>query len=120
MPAQLIAFASQVFGKRSHLIQNAEGSMKKIFNLLRSKTGHDFSHYKPSTINRRIERRMANHNFKSVEDYVLYLQKKPEDVDALFHDLLIGVTSFFRNPTAFEALQQKVIHISLPTSTQTQ
>ena len=41
---------------------------------------------------------------------MLYLQKKPEDVDALFHDLLIGVTSFFRNPTAFEALQQKVIH----------
>ena len=83
--------------------------MKKIFNLLRTQTGHDFSHYKQNTIIRRIERRMAIQNIKSVDEYVRYLEQKPAEVEALFRDLLIGVTSFFRNPAAFEALQEKVI-----------
>ena len=109
MPAQLIAYVTQAFEKRPHLIPRAEGAMKKIFNLLRTQTGHDFSHYKPNTISRRIERRMAIQNVNSVDEYVLHLEKKPAEVEALFHDLLIGVTSFFRNPTAFEELQKKVI-----------
>ena len=52
---------------------------------------------------------MAIKNIKSVDEYVHYLEQKPAEVEALFHDLLIGVTSFFRNPAAFEALQKKVI-----------
>lgn len=108
MSAQLIAYISKVFGKRP-LIPRAEDTMKHIFNLLRTQTGHDFSHYKQNTINRRIERRMAILNLKIVDEYVCYLEQKPAEVEALFHDLLIGVTSFFRNPTAFETLQKKVI-----------
>jgi len=109
MPAQLIAYVNQVFGKRPHVAPKAEDAMKKIFNLLRIQTGHDFSHYKQNTINRRIERRMAIQNVKSVDEYVSHLEQKPAEVEALFHDFLIGVTSFFRNPTAFEAFQKKVI-----------
>ncbi|WP_048179088.1 CheR family methyltransferase [Methanosarcina siciliae] len=109
MPAQLFAYVNQVFGKRPHVAPKAEDALKRIFNLIRTKNGHDFSDYKQNTINRRIERRMAIINVNSLDDYVLYLQQKPAEVDALFQDLLIGVTSFFRNPTAFEALKEKVI-----------
>jgi len=109
MPTQLIAYVIQVFGKRPHVVPKAEGAMKKIFNLLRIQTGHDFSHYKQNTISRRIERRMAIRNIRSVDEYVRDLEQKPVEVETLFRDLLIGVTSFFRNPTAFEALQEKVI-----------
>jgi two-component system, chemotaxis family, CheB/CheR fusion protein len=109
MPAQLIAYVTQAFGKIPHVIPKAEDAMKKIFNLLRIRTGHDFSDYKQKTIIRRIERRMAITNFKNVDDYVHYLEQKPAEVEALFQDLLIGVTSFFRNPTTFEEFQKKVI-----------
>ena len=109
MPAQLIAYVTQAFGKRPHAVFKAEDAMKKIFTLLRTQTEHDFSHYKQNTISRRIDRRMAIQNIKSVDEYVRYLEQKPAEVEALFHDLLIGVTSFFRNPTAFEALREKVI-----------
>ncbi len=109
MPAQLIAYVTQAFGKRPQAVLKAEDAMKKIYNLLRTQTGHDFSHYKQKTISRRIERRMAIQNLKNVDEYVLYLEQKPAEVEALFHDLLIGVTSFFRNPTTFEVLQEKVI-----------
>ncbi len=109
MPAQLIAYVTEAFGKRPQVVLKAEDVMKKIFNLLRIQTGHDFSHYKQNTINRRIERRMAIKNIKSVDEYAHYLEQNHAEVEALFHDLLIGVTSFFRNPTAFEALQKKVI-----------
>jgi two-component system CheB/CheR fusion protein len=109
MPAKLIAYVNQTFGKRPHVIPKAEDTGKRIFNLIRTKTGHDFSDYKQNTINRRIERRMAITNVNSLDEYMRYLEQNPAEVDALFQDFLIGVTSFFRNPTAFEALQEKVI-----------
>jgi two-component system CheB/CheR fusion protein len=113
MPAQLIAYVAHAFGKHSALIAEQtpsnENALKKIFILLRAQTGHDLSQYKTSTINRRIVRRMAVHQLESIEDYVRYLQKTPPEVDALFRDLLIGVTSFFRDPQAFQALEEQVI-----------
>jgi two-component system CheB/CheR fusion protein len=109
MPTRLIAYVAQTFGKRPHVAPKAENAMKKIFNLLRAQTGHDFSHYKQSTISRRVERRMAIRNVKSLDEYMRNLEQKPAEVETLFHDLLIGVTSFFRNPTAFDELQKKVI-----------
>lgn len=109
MPAQLMTYVTHAFGKRTQAVLKAEGAMKKIFSLLRTLTGHDFSLYKQSTISRRIERRMAIQNIKSVDEYVRYLEQKPAEVEALFQDFLIGVTSFFRNPAAFDALQEKVI-----------
>ena len=86
-----------------------ESALKKIFILLRAQTGHDFSQYKPSTIYRRIERRMVVHQIDAVDSYVKYLQQTPTEVEALFRDLLIGVTHFFRDPEAFQALEDKAI-----------
>jgi two-component system, chemotaxis family, CheB/CheR fusion protein len=83
--------------------------MKKIFLLLRAQTGHDFSQYKQSTIIRRVERRLAVHQIERLDEYVRYLQENPADVEALFRDLLIGVTGFFRDPEAFAALQEQAI-----------
>ena len=113
MPAQLIAYVAHAFGKppKSGIAASprADNALRKIFILLRVQTGHDFSHYKPSTINRRIDRRMAVHQIKTMDGYVKYMQETPAEVNALFHDLLIGVTSFFRDPKAFQAIQEQVI-----------
>jgi two-component system CheB/CheR fusion protein len=86
-----------------------ENALQKIFILLRAQTSHDFSQYKPSTIHRRIERRMNVQQIEEMGDYVTYLQQSPEEVDALFRDLLIGVTHFFRDLEAFTALEEKII-----------
>ena len=91
------------------MVPKTEGVMEKIFNLLNTKIGHDFSNYKEKTINRRIERRTAIKNFRHVSEYAQYLEQNFTEVEALFHDFLIGVTNFFREPTAFETLQKKVI-----------
>ena len=113
MPAQLIAYVAHAFGKpprpATAPAPKAENALKKIFILLRAQTGHDFSQYKPSTIHRRIERRMAVHQIETMDGYVKYLQQTPAEVEALFRDLLIGVTSFFRDPEAFKALEEQVI-----------
>ena len=116
MPAQLLAYVSHTFAagvlpassKPSESAEPAEG-LGKIFILLRSQTGHDFSQYKRNTIVRRVERRMAVHQIGRLEDYVRYMQLTPGEVNALFRDLLIGVTNFFRDPEIFEDIQKKVI-----------
>jgi two-component system CheB/CheR fusion protein len=113
MPAQLIAYVTHAFGKpprpASPTPPKNEVALKKIFVLLRAQTGHDFSQYKQNTVNRRVERRMAVHQIAQLGDYIRYLQQNPAEVEALFRDLLIGVTSFFRDGEAFAALQEQVI-----------
>ncbi len=113
MPRQLLAYASQI-GRNGPLSDKSrtsetESAIQKIFMLIRARTGHDFTHYKPSTIDRRIERRMAVNLVGSLDDYVIKLQQVPAEIDLLFQDLLIGVTSFFRDPEAFEKLEQTVL-----------
>jgi two-component system, chemotaxis family, CheB/CheR fusion protein len=83
--------------------------LKNIYLLLRNQTGHDFSLYKPSTLERRIERRMGVNQITSIELYAKYLQQTPAEVQGLFNDLLIGVTNFFRDPEAFAVMEQSVI-----------
>jgi len=83
--------------------------MKRIFILLRDQTGHDFSQYKPSTINRRIERRLAVNQIKTMDGYSKYLQQTPAEAELLFRDLLIGVTNFFRDPEAFKVLEEQIL-----------
>lgn len=85
-----------------------ENPTKKILALLRNKTGVDFSLYKPNTINRRITRRTVLSKEKNLETYLRHLKSDPIELEALYQDLLIGVTGFFRNPEAFEVLKRKV------------
>lgn len=86
----------------------AVSGMKHILMLLRSATGHDFSLYKKSTIGRRIERRMSQHNIEDMEIYARYLKENPSEVQLLFKELLINVTSFFRDPEAFAKLKEDI------------
>ncbi len=80
----------------------------KIFLLLREAFGHDLSLYKPGTIERRIERRMAVTKVARLEEYIGLLQARPDELAALYRDLLIGVTSFFRDGVPFEQLKSIV------------
>ena len=113
MPGQLMAYASHAFIQLPEVAPvhepKTENAMRKIFILLRAQTGHEFSQYKPGTIYRRIERRKAVHEIEDIEDYVKFLQDNPAEVEALFRDLLIGVTSFFRDPETFIVLEDQVI-----------
>jgi two-component system CheB/CheR fusion protein len=84
-------------------------ALEKIVVLLRTQTGHDFSLYKNSTILRRIERRRGLHQIAELADYVRFLQQNPQEMELLFHELLIGVTSFFRDPEAWEKLKAEVL-----------
>ncbi|HJT19303.1 MAG TPA: chemotaxis protein CheB [Nitrospira sp.] len=81
-------------------------SLLRIFSLLRTHTGHDFSFYKRNTLYRRIERRMNVHQISHIGKYVRFLQDNPNELDLLFKELLIGVTNFFRDPEAFKALKE--------------
>ncbi|BAY08280.1 chemotaxis protein CheB [Calothrix sp. NIES-2098] len=83
-------------------------AMSTIFSLLRAATGVDFNQYKQTTLKRRILRRMILYKLERLEDYVRYLQENSAEVMALYQDLLITVTSFFRDPESFEALKTKV------------
>ena len=86
----------------------ADAIVKKILFLIRTATGNDFSGYKPNTIHRRIERRMALQQIGRLEDYLHFCQRTPAEIHTLFKDLLIGVTSFFREPKAFAVVAENV------------
>ena len=85
-------------------------SLDDIFKLLQDRTRHDFSNYKPNTLNRRIERRMAIHAMQTPALYAQFLRSNPQETDLLFKELLIGVTSFFRDPLVW----QQLIDVTLP------
>ncbi len=90
-----------------------QSGFDKIMFILRSRTGHDFSLYKKSTIYRRIERRMSIHSIERIHDYVRFLQENTSESELLFNELLIGVTSFFRDPDAWETLKNDAIPLLL-------
>ncbi|MBI5017520.1 MAG: PAS domain S-box protein [Deltaproteobacteria bacterium] len=80
-----------------------------LFRIVKAETGHDFASYKANTLLRRIERRLKVHGLDSLEDYVALLEGTPEEAHALYREFLIGVTGFFRDPEAFEALRRNVL-----------
>ncbi|MDR3579623.1 MAG: chemotaxis protein CheB [Oryzomonas sp.] len=91
------------------LEEKDQSAVEKVLILLRARTGHDFSLYKRSTVYRRIERRMGIHQLNRIFDYVRYLQENTQEVELLFKELLIGVTSFFRDPAAWEQLREEAL-----------
>lgn len=86
------------------LERNNYTQLQKILMILRSHTGHDFTLYKKNTISRRVDRRIAFHQLPDYLHYVNYLRENPHETEILFKELLIGVTKFFRDSSAYEAL----------------
>ena len=91
------------------LVQVGASSLHAVSAILLSRTGHDFGQYKQKTLIRRLQRRMQVHQIKNVSDYIALLRRDKNEPNLLFKDLLIGVTNFFRDREAFEALADKVI-----------
>jgi two-component system CheB/CheR fusion protein len=117
-PAQIAAELARIakhpyvvqekIGKEPEILPAGTDNLNKIFHLLRRHSGHDFTYYKHTTIQRRIKRRLLLHKLEKLSDYVRYLTENPSEVDELFHDILINVTGFFRDEEAFDALKQLV------------
>jgi len=93
---------------RTTELPRVQDQIAKLFVLIRAEFGNDLSQYKASTIDRRIERRMILHKLTRLEDYVRFVQQNRDELAALYKDILITVTSFFRDPAAFEALKSEV------------
>ncbi|MDO8939734.1 MAG: chemotaxis protein CheB [Methylicorpusculum sp.] len=87
----------------------SQSALEQIIILLREHTGNDFLLYKKNTIYRRIERRMGLHQIHTIAGYVRFLRENPQELDLLFKELLIGVTSFFRDPQVWEQLKNEAI-----------
>ncbi len=85
-----------------------DGELGQLFHLLRKSFGVDFSGYKFSTINRRIRRRMALRSIDQLKRYLQFIRGKPEELKALYQDMFVGVTEFFREPGTFQALEKVV------------
>lgn len=85
-----------------------DDDLNRIFQLLRTSTGVDFTYYKHSTILRRIQRRILLHRLDGLEHYIRYLRENPAEAGILYQDILINVTSFFRDPETFTALKNAV------------
>jgi two-component system CheB/CheR fusion protein len=98
----------------------ARSGLEKILILLRDQTGHDFSLYKNVAVYRRIERRMGIHQIDKIATYVRFLQENPQEVGLLFKELLIGVTSFFRDPPIWDKLKTEIIPAILKVQAPTQ
>jgi len=108
MPETLQSFVKHPNITKRHSSDDEE-DLTKIFALLRDETKVDFTFYKPSTVLRRIERRMTVNQFLTLHDYVRYIERSPREVNALFRELLIGVTNFFRDREAFEFLGNSAV-----------
>ena len=110
LPGKIIAYLQRtplIARPEVALEDKTQSALEKVVILLRAHTGHDFSLYKRNTLYRRIERRMGIHQIDKMADYVRYLQENSQELDLLFKELLIGVTSFFRDPAAWEQLRDR-------------
>lgn len=111
LPLRLISYLkhSSDIKTEPELDSKSKSNIEKIIILLRQKSGHDFSEYKKNTLVRRIERRKVIHQIDKISNYVRFLQNNPQEIDILFKELLIGVTSFFRDAAVWKAIKEKVL-----------
>jgi chemotaxis methyl-accepting protein methylase len=111
LPGRIMAYLQRtpLVARPESAEQKTQSALEKVVILLRAHTGNDFFHYKRNTLYRRIERRMGIHQIAKMADYVRYLQDNSQELDLLFKELLIGVTNFFRDPTAWEQLRDEAI-----------
>ena len=113
LPPEKIAHELARIARHSYIGKRADeedeaGDHLAIADIIRGATGVDFTHYKASTLRRRITRRMMLHRLDTQAEYEEHLRNTPEEVEELYQDILISVTSFFRDPDAFEALARDV------------
>jgi two-component system CheB/CheR fusion protein len=109
MPDQLLSYIKHPYlnkGASAGPVLGDDDGLSRIFALLRDHNKIDFTFYKPSTIVRRIERRMAVNQINTLNGYVGFLENYTAELNSLHKDLLIGVTSFFRDPDAFRAIER--------------
>jgi two-component system CheB/CheR fusion protein len=114
LPEKIMAFVGHVVSPSvssptAEIAKEEAGFLDKVIVVLRTHTGHDFSAYKKSTIQRRVERRMGLHQLPRMSDYLRYLRANPPESKLLFSELLIGVTNFFRDPDMWEQLKAEVV-----------
>ncbi|MFZ0825870.1 MAG: chemotaxis protein CheB [Verrucomicrobiia bacterium] len=112
LPGRILAYLQRTSLGQTHelaLEDKTQSALEKTIILLRTHTGHDFSLYKKNTFYRRIERRMGIHQIEKISAYVRYLHENSQELDLLFKELLIGVTSFFRDPAAWDELRKKIL-----------
>ena len=112
LPKELLTYInhiSRLHEENTVKHDHPQGILKKILDLLKNRTGHDFSLYKKSTLYRRIEKRIKLHHIEGIYEYSNYLDQTPDELDELFREFLIGVTRFFRDFDAFESLKEEAI-----------
>jgi len=113
MPEALINFIKHPFVKKSQALDNLLSdnldNLTKIIIILRDFSGTDFSYYKENTIIRRLERRLSINRFDSLEQYLPFLAESDKEKDTLYRELLIGVTRFFRDQEAFDAIAKLIL-----------
>jgi two-component system CheB/CheR fusion protein len=107
--AELARLARERPPKAGKKLQTTESSLKSIFTLLRAKTEVDFSQYRKTTVRRRMQRRLVVHRLDNLDDYLTFLKRNPDEIDALYKEMLIHVTGFFREPETFDVLQTIVL-----------
>ena len=95
-------------GEALEVLSEGENQLSRIFVLLRNLSGVNFAFYKPTTIQRRVRRRMLVHRIEKLRDYFKFLQEDHAELEALYQDILIHVTGFFRDPATFEVLKKEV------------
>ncbi|MFZ4414584.1 MAG: chemotaxis protein CheB [Bacteroidales bacterium] len=111
LPARLLEYLKYIKSEKSKPESETKfkTNLDKIIILLREHSGHDFSAYKKNTLTRRIERRKGVHQIEKIASYVRFLQENPKEIEILFKELLIGVTSFFRDTTVWEKLENEIL-----------
>jgi len=114
LPARILSYVAKVpdpgmVAEEDAVPAPESEPLEQIIGLLQKRTRHDFSLYKHSTLHRRIERRMTIHGIETQQQYIEYLQRNGQEIDLLFKELLIGVTSFFRDPDVWKHLAEVVL-----------
>jgi len=94
---------------KSHLLNGKEDPYQSILYKLKMDSGVDFTLYKPNTVRRRLQRRMLSNRTETLEEYLRLIEIKPKELAALYQDILISVTCFFRDPSAYEHVQKQII-----------
>jgi len=102
MLTDYVQASSQLHVRYIPVTHAVETALAKIFVIIRTRTGKDFSMYKQSTVMRRIERRMGLHQLINIDDYVRYLQEKPQEIEILVKEMLIGLTQFLHRSRCLE------------------